>query len=158
MERPAETVIVAFLQNQWFNDPDGVREILARHDERFRRRFLASTLFMGCLTGRRLCAAFGEALCGRIIWEEASREIGGRAASVFPPDLAHIHAVIAELRPTYVLTFGKVAMDGVARASTVGPLPFFTVVAGPHPAARHATVCYELAEVAGFVRKAVTHA
>lgn len=38
--------IVAFLQNQWFKDPEGVKAMFAQHPER-RERYISAFLFMG---------------------------------------------------------------------------------------------------------------
>lgn len=82
--------IVAFLQNQWFRDPERMKRI--REDvhwkDKPRWHWNATWLFFGCLTGRRLLEALGEDLCSEIYWEEISPEIGGFAASAFPADLA----------------------------------------------------------------------
>lgn len=91
--------ILAFLQNQWFKDPEGVKAMFAEHPER-RERYIEAFLFMGCLTGRRLKSALGEELCNQIVWEEISPEIGGHASSKFPPDLAHI---IGKHKPDVVI-------------------------------------------------------
>jgi hypothetical protein len=50
-------MIVAFLQNQWFKDPDRVRQMLTRAEsddirEKLRDRMIHYALFAGCLTGR----------------------------------------------------------------------------------------------------------
>lgn len=130
--------ILAFLQNQWFRDPEGIKEIFAAHPER-RERYIAAYLFMGCLTGRRLKSAFGEELCDRIVWEEISSEIGGHASSKFPPDPEHIERVIRKHEPDVIICFGKLASDGlstmIARLGTL-PIKGFSVLYGPHPAAR----------------------
>ncbi len=158
--------VVAFLQCQWFKDPERVRQTYARHPgEDFRRRFIATTLFMGCLTGRRLAAVFGPResrdpvaaadWTGQIVWEETSREIGGEASSFFPPDLDHMSEVLRSVVPCVVLAFGAPARaalqamanifnpvrDGENLYSVVpldaGIVPFYAILA-PHPAARGA--------------------
>ncbi len=132
--------IVAFLQNQWFKDPEGVKAMFAEHPE-CRERYIEAFLFMGCLTGKRLRAVFGEELCNQIVWEEISPEIGGHSASKFPPDPAHIERVLRKHAPDVVLCFGKLATNGVL-ATLSNPelrdLPHgFDLVHGPHPAARN---------------------
>lgn len=131
--------IVAFLQNQWFKDPEGIKAMFAEHPER-RERYIEAFLFMGCLTGRRLKSALGEELCAQIIWEEISPEIGGHAASKFPPDLAHIKAVIEKHSPDIIVAFGKIADKGVLKVmgdlcyeKDISKVRYFTA---PHPAAR----------------------
>lgn len=122
---------VAFMQNQWVRDPERVKALIARHGEPYRRRLIATALFAGCLSGRRLKAAFGDA-CRRIVWEESTREIAGDPRTVFPADPVHIQAVIAEIKPTVVLTFGRIA------GAAVVPLWTGNLIASPHPAARQA--------------------
>lgn len=127
-------VILAFLQNQWFNDPEGVKEMMREHPER-RQRYIEAFLFMGCLTGRRLRSAFGEELCDAITWEEISPEIGSKSSSKFPPDPVHIKNVIDQFQPTVIVAFGSLAQEGIkyhlATHRFVG-----RVLYGPHPADR----------------------
>lgn len=142
--------ILAFLQNQWFSDPDGVRQMLARHDkdierrERVRRRLIHYALFAGCLTGRRLRKIFG-ALCDSIIWEEGSREVGGKASAFFPPDAPHILATVAAEQPDVVLCFGA-SNKKVFEKHFPWPSSSLRVIYFPHPAARHESVMRELQE------------
>lgn len=128
--------VLAILQNQWFHDPDKVRLTLDRHPE-WRRRYIHYALFAGCRTGLILKAGLGEDWCRKIVWEEASPEIGGEASSVFPADYAHILKVIYEVRPNVILALGKIATDAV---QTLCPIPHMpvqpTIVTGPHPTAR----------------------
>jgi hypothetical protein len=112
---------------------------------------------MGCLTGKRLRAAFGD-LCdpGGIVWTEASPKIAGQSDGVFPPDLEHIHRTIAFFRPELVLAFGAVAkagINGVEDRLAKEEGITFEVFYGPHPAARHASVTRELAYMAEAARK-----
>lgn len=126
--------IVAFLQNQWFKDPEGVKAMFDEHPER-RERYIEAFLFMGCLTGKRLQSVFGEELCGAIIWEETSRDIGGYAASKFPADTRHMTAVLEKHQPTVVLAFGRIAGDAIHSMVTNSP-----IIYGPHPAARQGAI------------------
>ena len=140
---------LAFLQNMWVRDPGRVKHTIAQDGEGFRRRFLTYALFAGCLTGRRLKAAFGD-LCDDIVWEEVSCEIGGKSSSVFPPDYAHITQRMAEEKPDVLLAFGKIACDALVFVAAPRPVP---VISGPHPAARHSTVAAELSEMANKLRE-----
>src|SRR5580704_11561463 len=91
-----DMTILAFLQCQWFKDPDRARRLLARYcddEERGRNRFLRDMLFLGCLTGKRLQAVFGE-MCSKITWEEASDNIAGKSSGVFPADPQHMAQAI----------------------------------------------------------------
>lgn len=140
-------IILAFLQNQWFENPELTRRMYAEHPER-RNRYIQAFLFMGCLSGRRLKEALGQDLCGQIIWEEASPQIAGHSAAAFPPDPKHIAQAIENFKPDIILAFGRIASDGLEEAirklSNVGDnfvngwpehVPF-TIIKGPHPASR----------------------
>lgn len=136
--------IVAFLQNQWFKDPERIKSIIAKRialelrgdgdnmtAHEVREEYIAYFLFLGCLTGRRLKAVFGDET-RRIVWEEVSREIGGHASSCFPADDAHIREVLDRHKPDIVLAFGKIACDALSRLRPAAA----TLIRGPHPAAR----------------------
>lgn len=122
--------ILAFLQNQWVNDPRRCEAILADLDPRGRRAVGAAWLFMGCRTGRVLVRAFGDDEVHEWEWSNASPKLGGRASSSFPPDLDHIRAELEDVRPDVVLAFGRVAADALPKVWT-GAL-----ITGPHPTAR----------------------
>jgi hypothetical protein len=122
--------IVAFLQNQWFKDPEGIKAMCAENPER-RERYIAAFLFMGCLTGKRLQQVFGKDLCDAIVWEEASAEVGGHSRSLFAADRQHMMSVINKHKPTVILSFGKIASEGVRSLPIEIP-----IIYGPHPAAR----------------------
>lgn len=70
MPKLEPTRIVAFLQNQWFRDPERVKQIIQRMVDRYdekdpqeiREFYIAAYLFMGCLTGKRLQASCGDCL------------------------------------------------------------------------------------------------
>lgn len=126
--------IVAFLQNQWFRDPERIKAMFAENPEH-RERYISAFLFMGCLTGKRLQSVFGEDLCDAIIWEEISPEIGGYASSRFPADTAHVTRVLEKHTPTVVLAFGKIANDAL-RSMVVDA----AIIYGPHPAARNGAI------------------
>jgi hypothetical protein len=121
--------VLAVMQNQWFRDPEAVRRIVERRPQ-WRRQLIARFLFAGCKSGRVLKAAFGERI-NEIVWEEASREIGGESSACFPADIAHLRATLDEVKPDIVLGFGKVACDALA-----GLVDGHDLVVGPHPVAR----------------------
>lgn len=136
--------IIAFLQNQWFRDPERARCIYLRSqvetvgEWRDRcARMNARYLFGGCLTGRRLRDAFGDDLCDRITWENVSPRIGGKAFECFGVDQAHVDACMDHFKPDVVLRFGKVAQGANACNAAF-------IIDAPHPAARHAGVMDEL--------------
>lgn len=89
---------------------------------------------MGCVTGQRLEKALGD-LCDTIIWDECSREIGGKSSAAFPADLEHMRGAITEHVPDVILAFGKIAGDAL---KTIAPTQ--RVIYGPHPAARFGAV------------------
>jgi len=124
---------LAFLQNMWVRDPQRVLDGIARGGERYRRRAIYQFLFGGCLTGRRLRAAFGDRI-GEIEWEESTREIASDSHRICLPQPDHIRAAIATYQPKIVLVFGRVAGDAVSAIWT-GPL-----IQAPHPAARQSYV------------------
>lgn len=134
--------VVAFLQNMWVKDPARVRADIARLGEDYRRRIMEYSLFAGCLTGRRIKAAFPAAILDQIAWEESTREIAGDARQIFPPDPTHIRAVLASHQPRVVLTFGRIATEAVSGV-WFGPL-----IKVPHPAARHPETVSRLAAAA----------
>jgi hypothetical protein len=153
--------ILAFLQNMWVHDPEGVKAMLNRQREcgeftqeqmreKVRHRLIHYALFAGCLTGRRLKKAFGEELCRQIVWEEGSREIEGKASTFVPPDLEHMLARCREEKPDLVLLFGK-ANAALCKDVLLAITPS-QVICAPHPAARQATVPADLAKVGKFLR------
>lgn len=150
-----EMKILAILQNQYFKDPEHVKAIFARHPDK-RNDLVRRFLFAGCLTGKRLLQAFGESLCQKIVWEEASKEIGGISSSVFKADAEHIAATILEHKPDIVIVFGKVAQDGLTIAvksmesQAIGR--WFQVLHCPHPTARPNPLL-KLREVADKVKQ-----
>ncbi len=142
----SQPTVVAFLQNQWFPARHLATIELAYRlhgpTPEDRADLNARYLFFRCLTGRRLRAAFGDELCDRIVWENASPRIATEASGAFPPDLGHIRSVIGHFRPAAILTFGVPATKGVWAAMGDGDqTPVFT---GPHPAARGACVAESL--------------
>ncbi len=151
--KPA-TKIVAFLQNQWFRDPERVKSIIAETTKReadrrtadeIREWYIACFLFMGCLTGRRLRSSLGEELTSLIVWEECSREIGGYSASAFPSDLNHMRDVLNRHNPDAVVAYGKIASDALQIISN--ERKSLRVIYAPHPAARHGSVMSDLIRV-----------
>lgn len=135
--------VVAFLQNQWFRDPEKARKIFERHPEQ-REELVARFLFSGCLTGRRIRRAFGP-MVDEIVWEETSKNFGGYSASSFPADLDHMKSVIEKWRPKIVLGFGIIAC---AALNKLPPSLWDHLIAGPHPAARHDRVVKDLRSMA----------
>lgn len=127
--------IVAFLQNQWFKDPERIKAMLSENPG-LRERYISAFLFMGCLTGKRLQSVFGEELCAAIIWEEASPKVGSHSRSLFAADRQHIMSVVHKHKPTVILSFGKIASEGVRSLPTVDA----AIIYGPHPAARNGAI------------------
>jgi hypothetical protein len=150
-------MIVAFLQNQWFKDPARMRQILATQFKGDRESFERTFLFFGCLTGRRLMIAFGEELCDRIVWSNASPLIAGQSDDVFPPDPSHMASVIRKHTPQIVLLFGAVAQAGMADVIPILRRDVhhvgFQIIAAPHPAARGALTTARLAAAAKLTRE-----
>ncbi len=133
---------LAFLQNQWVRDPARAQAIIEKYGEASRGRLIATLLFNGCWTGRRLQKAFG-ARCREIIWENAAREIGNVPASCFKPDIEHMQRQVDAVQPGVVLAFGVHAARGMDSVRTNA-----VIIKGPHPAARQRTVGYALMAMA----------
>lgn len=119
---------------------------------------------MGCLTGRRIEAAFHDFLAGdpgapdppvTTVFEETSREIGGHAGAAFPPDPAHLVRSLRCHRPRVIVAFGRVADAGLALGDVghlVRDVLRAAVVRAPHPAARGSDVPARLRAAAAEVR------
>jgi hypothetical protein len=125
--------IVAFLQNQWFKNPEKAKAIFVKHPDA-REELIARFLFAGCLTGKRLAEAFGD-WTDKIIWEEISRDVGGHSAAAFRPDMDHIREVILKHKPYVVLAFGKIAHNALTMLRAAPGCPWHFISAC-HPAAR----------------------
>ncbi len=145
--------IVAFLQNQWFKNPERVRCHYERQPdetvEHWRHRcsrLNCRYLFAGCVTGRRLRDAFGDDLCGQIIWENVSPRIAGKASECFGVDQDHVDAVMDHFKPDVVLLFGKVAQGALVCSAAF-------IIDGPHPAARHVGVVDDLRAMVEALRE-----
>jgi hypothetical protein len=144
--------VVAFLQNQWFRDPDRVRALYARHAANLADRCVlnARFLFYRSRTGQNLTAAFGD-LCDQIVWAEASPQIGGQSSSVFPADVPHMRAVLEHFQPRIVLGFGVVAARPLRALREAGAS--WDLVVAPHPTARGAFTQCELEIAARRLRE-----
>lgn len=123
-------IIVAYLQNQYFNEPDRIKAIYAAHPDK-RLELNKRYLFFSCRTGQVLREALGEDLCDQILWDNASPEIGSYSASKFKADPVHIRGVIEEVKPDLVLAFGKISCEAIKNLELSIPILY-----GPHPAAR----------------------
>lgn len=142
--------IVAFLQNQWWRDPEGVKKRIANHanPEEFRRRLIVWGL-QGCKTGkvleRRLAAVIGPITFKKIHWENSSRKIGGKSASSFPADLIHMQKVIHGQEPDVILAFGKIAQAGLQQFIIPDNI---VVLEAVHPASRGSLTTLDLMAMA----------
>ena len=130
--------IVAFLQNQWWHDPEGVKKRIAEHadPEVFRLRLISYGLSI-CTTGKRLEKYLLPALTPEtfkaIHWENSSREIGGKSKSSFPADIEHMQKVINEQDPDVILCFGVIARQGLDQCRLLSDTDVLHAV---HPASR----------------------
>lgn len=151
-------MVLALMQNQWFKDPERIRKLYERSPSP-RHLLIQRFLFAGCLSGKRLQTAFGTDLCRRIIWEEASPEIGGHSSSRFKPDAEHIANALRKHRPNVVVLFGAVARQGFAQADLnlrfAGEKDICPrrIVKTCHPAARGTETFRELDRAANELRK-----
>jgi hypothetical protein len=137
--------ILAFLQNQWVNEPEKVAAMIARNPKT-RPRIIKYALFQSH-TGHRLKQVFGDE-CIEWEWDNASPQIGGHSSSCFPADPEHIKAVLEEHRPDVVLTFGKVASDALKKTCNS-----FKLIVGPHPAARKDNILMQLEKMADSLKE-----
>ena len=137
--------VLAFLQNQWLNEPKKALAMIARTPQ-VRTRLIKYALFQS-YTGMRLKQIFGDE-CVECDWDNASPQIGSRSSSCFPADPEHIKAVLEEHRPDVVLTFGKVATDALKKTCDN-----FKLIAGPHPAARQHNVMARLEKMADTLKE-----
>ena len=131
--------IVAFLQNQWMNDPEKVLAMIER-TPKARPRLIKYALFQS-FTGSRLKQVFGED-CVHWVWDNASPQIGSMPSSCFPADPSHIKAVLEEHKPDVVLAFGRVASKALQKLCQC------KLITGPHPAARQDDVMSRLERMA----------
>ncbi len=150
-------MILGLLQNQWFKDPERAKKILARYEASGdgRETFVRDMLFLGCLTGKRIRAAFGA--FAQIIWEDASPMICGHASACPPADPAHVLRVLEKHKPELVICFGAVAFKAVMGADwfTVKRSVHFRLITCPHPASRGPNVITDLQATAKDVREAL---
>lgn len=159
-----EPLVMAILQNMWFKDPERMKIIYEKYisrEEDGRQTFIRDFLFFGCLTGKRLDNAFepifGDEWRWRIVWEESSHQWGNHSASSFGYDVDHICSSLKKYKPGIVMTFGNIARDGW-RESNIKYLDEGNekvvehIIAGPHPAARGASVTSDLRAMAVKLR------
>jgi hypothetical protein len=128
--------ILAFMQNQWFHDPERIKALMERYQDQ-RNSMIARFLFAtGNKSGNRLRSVFGETV-NQIIWEEASSQLGDRAGSVFPADLEHMVSAIAKHQPEVIVCFGRIASDGIRKLLMEDRISeSIRIFYGPHPSAR----------------------
>lgn len=142
---------LAIMQNQWLKDPATQYRALEDAEKRrgieFRtkmwRRMIQYALFAGCQSGRVLKRHLGEELCEEMVWDEASKIITDNPKECPPADLDHIRRTLEDVKPDVVITFGRIASDGVdavldpgleSRRTFRGRK--LTLIQSPHPAAR----------------------
>jgi len=132
---PEKLVVLGVLQNEWFKDPERIRQALAHssNPKTFRRRLITYALFAGCRTGRILKKFLGEDWCEEIIWENASPQFGGISSCTFPADKKHLYNLMQEVRPNVVIAFGMTACGAFAQTNFGG---LYRVFEAPHPCAR----------------------
>ena len=130
--------VIAFLQNQWWKDPDRVRQIIemSREPEKCRQRMLVYGL-MQCKTGmvlmRKIKRVIGGDIFNEIHWENSSRDFGSKSNCKFPPDIEHMQKVINEQDPDVILCFGAIAKEGLDQCTLLSDTDVLYAV---HPASR----------------------
>lgn len=150
--------VLAFLQNMWVL-PHQVR-FVSRWDPTSiqRERMITYALFAGCITGRRLRAAFGEFLCDSIRWQEASPVIANSPRDYYPPDRDHILAVLHKHQPGLVLGLtqrGWPIIKDICSTWNTSRDKALILLACPHPAARHPSAFAELQETGNQIHQLV---
>lgn len=162
-----EKRVLCLLQNQWFKDPERAKKLLKTHQKHEggywegRYRFIRDMLFMGCLTGKRIEAAFGKELCdyGGMIFEEASPEIHGDPRHSPEPDKDHVMHALQYYQPGVLVVLGKTAEQAALPMFYDPPpsaYPYFyktKIIIAPHPAARGLKVFSELSLAADKVKE-----
>lgn len=106
-------IILAFLQNSWFRDPERAEQKYAGASPTRRAVLNARYLFYKSRTGAVLRQLLGDELCNRIIWEEASPRKAVKSSGAFPADLDHIRCTIEHFKPDRIICFGAIAKVGV---------------------------------------------
>lgn len=147
--------VLAFLQNMWVKDPAKVQVSLDRWKDtpEFWNRMVASLLFSGCITGRRIKTAFGDDLAFSIIYDECTKEIADNPKVILKPDFEHIANTIKRIKPDVIITFGNHAYKAVTSMYESGAIFYHTVptckiIVSPHPAARQPDTLDKLKAVA----------
>lgn len=148
--------VLMLLENQWFKDPPRMRRMLETTYAGKRSEFIRTFLFFGCVSGKRIQAAFGDRWCDpdAAVWEETSSEMGSYPGEKFPPDLEHVGAALREHTPDVVVAFGKTAQVALNNwrgdASHIAP---FRIINAPHPAGRSADVPTRLRAAADLLNE-----
>ena len=100
--------ILAFLQNPGFPEgtcPETIRQY--NLDDDYRRKILSQYM-----TGQRLLKAFGEVAFNHIILDNVLLESGTIKKKVLP-DMHHVRAIIEEVKPLIIVTFGAMAYRAI---------------------------------------------
>jgi len=130
--------ILGFLQNQYAAGQKDADEWSAIYESvpQVRRRIISKYICHGhSLTARRLQKAFGENI-EQFAFENASPLVGTHSSSRFAADSEHMASVIEEVKPVLVVTFGKVAEEGLYFLLNCDKWTMERSLFLPHPAAR----------------------
>lgn len=123
---------MGFLQNMYVKDPAKVQQAINKSDDPNVWEFwVKALLFSGCLTGKRIKAAFGD-LADNIIYDECSREIADNPKTICKADPKHIKRSLIKHKPNIVIAFGNHAYKALQPFS----MYYDTIIKAPHPAAR----------------------
>lgn len=108
--------ILAFLQNPGFK-PDTPDEVLRQYnsDVEFRKKTLKKYM-----TGQRLIIAFGEEFFDSMHWDNVVLQTGTIRKKI-QPDMDHVLAVIDEVSPHIILSFGSMAGKAIIMSDWAGP-------------------------------------
>lgn len=137
---------LAFMQNQWFRQPQVHRLMMARKKVEgieawfnHRASFIRRALFFRCQSGRVLQSMLGEPLCEAIIWDEMSPEIYDNPKAIPEPDICHMGELMLWHEPELVVTFGAPAREAWRELGWLGSNCRPIVINSPHPACRAIT-------------------
>jgi len=139
----------------WVKNPLKVKKILAKNPEKW-NEICKDLLFMGCITGKRIKAAFGD-LTDNMIFDETTKEIADNPKVVLKADLSHISDTIKRINPDIIITFGKHAENALMSMYKSGVIYYHStpvpkhIFNAPHPAARQPETIVKLKVIAKMV-------
>jgi len=121
---------LGFLNDQFYRDPDHARKVLRPFGHRIRTIMIRASLFdTNHPTGKAIKEAFGD-LIDTITFDETSLHNGATGSFLFEADVEHMRQSVQTERPSVVICFGKVALEGYRKLNEFGSIP---MIVCPHP-------------------------